>query len=97
SVAMDELLRTVFQQLPEKWGRAAVELRLDLAPDLPMIETDAHKVKTVVRNLIHNALKFTEHGHVTLSAQMNPGGGVEITVADSGRGIDPQQSRDRER
>src|SRR5204862_21801 len=30
SVAMDELLRTVFQQLPENWGRAAVELRLDL-------------------------------------------------------------------
>src|SRR5437667_374743 len=93
SVAMDELLRTVFQQLPENWGRAAVELRLDLAPDLPMIETDAHKVKTVVRNLIHNALKFTEHGHVTLSAQMNPGGGVEITVADSGRGIPPEAVR----
>ena len=93
SVAMAELLRTVFQQLPENWGRAAVELRLELAPDLPMIETDAHKVKTVVRNLIHNALKFTEHGHVTLSAQTNPGGGVEITVADSGRGIPPEAVR----
>src|SRR5207245_8331734 len=27
-VAMTELLRTVFQQLPENWGRAEVELRL---------------------------------------------------------------------
>ena len=90
---MTELLRTVFQQLPENWGRADVELRLDLPGDLPMIETDAHKVKTVVRNLIHNALKFTERGHVTLSAQTMPGGGVEITVADSGRGIPPEAVR----
>ena len=92
-VAMTELLRTVFQQLPENWGRAEVELRLDVAADLPVIETDAHKVKTVVRNLIHNALKFTEQGHVTLSAQTTPGGGVEVTVADSGRGIPPEAVR----
>src|SRR5207249_1089367 len=58
SVGMADLLRSVFQQLPENWGRADVEMRLDLAGDLRMIETDAHKVKTVVRNLIHNALKF---------------------------------------
>src|SRR5437867_1397251 len=92
-VAVTELLRTVFQQLPENWGRAEVEMRLDLATDLPVIDTDAHKVKTVVRNLIHNALKFTEHGHVTLSAQTTAGGGVEITVADSGRGIPPEAVR----
>jgi len=92
-VAMSELLRTVFQQLPENWGRADVELRLDLPSDLPVIESDAHKVKTVVRNLIHNALKFTERGHVTLSAQTTSGGGVEITVADSGRGIPPEAVR----
>src|SRR5438445_2659604 len=92
-VGVTELLRTVFQQLPENWGRADVELRLDLPGDLPMIETDAHKVKTVVRNLIHNALKFTEHGQVTLSAQTNSGGGVEITVADRGRGIPPAAGR----
>ena len=92
-VAVTELLRTVFQQLPENWGRAEVEMRLDLATDLPVIDTDAHKVKTVVRNLIHNALKFTEQGHVTLSAQTTPGGGVEVTVADSGRGIPPEAVR----
>src|SRR5437870_12365702 len=92
-VAVTELLRTVFQQLPENWGRAEVEMRLDLATDLPVIDTDAHKVKTVVRNLIHNALKFTEHGHVTLSAQTTVGGGVEITVADSGRGAPPEAVR----
>src|SRR2546427_344554 len=43
SVAMDELLRTVFQQLPENWGRAGVGLRLGPPGDLPLSEAGAHK------------------------------------------------------
>src|SRR5262249_11225186 len=35
----------------------------------------------------HNALKFTSRGVVTLEAQVDPAGGVEITVADTGCGI----------
>ncbi|HUI27749.1 MAG TPA: ATP-binding protein [Candidatus Kryptonia bacterium] len=58
----------------------------DLAPELPPLHTDAAKLKVVIKNLIVNALKFTQHGHVTVSAQSRDGG-VEIAVADSGIGI----------
>src|SRR2546427_744247 len=43
SGGMTELLRTVFQQLPENWGRAGVGLRLGPPGDLPLSEAGAHK------------------------------------------------------
>jgi anti-sigma regulatory factor (Ser/Thr protein kinase) len=51
------------------------------------IETDPGKLKTVVRNLLHNAFKFTERGHVTLGAGIDETGAIVITVSDTGRGI----------
>ena len=86
-VAVGPLLDEVCHQLPEDWLRPQVELRLEVQPDLPPIETDASKVKTIVRNLLHNALKFTERGHVTLAAALTRAGALELVVSDTGCGI----------
>ena len=86
-LSVAQLLEEVCQQLPEGWRRPEVQLRRALAPGLPEIETDAGKLKTVVRNLLHNAFKFTERGHVTLGAGLTPAGDLAITVADTGCGI----------
>ncbi|HUE30076.1 MAG TPA: ATP-binding protein [Verrucomicrobiae bacterium] len=88
-VSVVQLLEEICEQLPETWRRPEVQLRRALAPGLPAIETDAGKLKTVVRNLLHNAFKFTERGHVTLGAGLTPAGDLAITVADTGCGIPP--------
>jgi signal transduction histidine kinase len=85
-VSVPDLLREICQQLPDAWRRPEVELRLAIEP-LPVVETDAGKLKTCIRNLVHNAFKFTEHGHVTLGAALSPAGELTITVSDTGRGI----------
>ena len=87
AVVVGDLLGEVMQQLPESWHRPDVHVQLAVIPRLPVIQTDAGKLKTVVRNLLHNALKFTEHGHVTVAARLAPAGDLAITVTDTGRGI----------
>jgi signal transduction histidine kinase/response regulator RpfG family c-di-GMP phosphodiesterase len=60
-------------------------------PSQPVeLETDRAKVSQVLRNLVSNALKFTEEGEVRVSARRLPGNVVEIEVADTGIGIEPE-------
>jgi signal transduction histidine kinase len=57
-------------------------------PDLSLI-TDPHKLGIVMRNLVGNALKFTERGFVRVTARVE-GAALLLAVADSGIGIDPE-------
>jgi signal transduction histidine kinase len=50
------------------------------------LRTDPHKLSVVVANLVSNALKFTEHGRVEVTAESTDGA-VTIRVADTGIGI----------
>ncbi len=68
---------------------SAVELRVEEPPDL-VLETDEAKVSQVLRNLVSNALKFTEKGHVTITAEQGPDDTVCFRVSDSGIGIAPE-------
>lgn len=56
--------------------------------DLPVISTDSDKLKHILRNLIDNAIKFTEKGAVTILARYLPTTEtVEFKVTDMGIGI----------
>jgi len=58
-------------------------------PGLPSLRTDPAKLKIVIKNLISNAVKFTEKGKVVIDAHKKDGG-IEIDVADTGVGISPE-------
>lgn len=74
--------RSLFQEKP------AVQLRLNLDPDLPLICADPDRLEQVVINLLSNAAKFTEQGSVTVRAAYADTGLVRLEVADTGIGID---------
>jgi signal transduction histidine kinase len=80
--------------------RAAYEISLqkeltlswDIPPDLPVMETDGNKIEQILKNLIDNAVKFTESGCVTISARhLSETNKLELQVADTGRGIAEDQ------
>jgi signal transduction histidine kinase len=80
----------LFAQL-EAWtaallDRGNLEVRWRIEGDVPPIETDLAKLSIVLKNLIGNAIKFTEEGSVTVVAEPVDGA-VTFTVADTGVGI----------
>jgi signal transduction histidine kinase len=89
-VALGPLVQETCTEVPEQWRQPGVELRVVMPPDLGIVETDRGKLKTVVRNLIQNALKFTDRGHVTVTAGTRGPREVAISVSDTGRGIPPE-------
>lgn len=73
--------------------RKRLDLRVELEPGLDRFVGDADKVKLVLINLLANAVKFTSEGEVVCGAR-RVGGGLELTVRDTGIGID-DGDRDR--
>jgi signal transduction histidine kinase len=65
----------------------AVVLVLDDVAALPSLETDEGKLGQILRNLISNALKFTEEGEVRVSAELRGSDAVAFSVTDTGVGI----------
>jgi signal transduction histidine kinase len=67
-----------------------VDLSIDAAPDLPLIEIDPARIRQVLSNLIANALRYTGSGgsiHVRYASQASA---ITVTVSDTGRGIAEQ-------
>jgi len=84
---IQELSATVEPMVRQK----RLEYRVELAPDLPVLETDRTKVKQILLNLLSNAVKFTHEGEIRVTARLAPGGdGAEVEVGDTGIGIDPE-------
>lgn len=86
-VGLSRLLREIQSAFvpPEE---KSLEFIWDIPADLPIVSTDADKLKHVLQQLIDNAVKFTERGHVMVSSRsVLAAGHLEITISDTGVGI----------
>jgi signal transduction histidine kinase len=82
---MGELFGEVRSELEPEPG---VALEWHCAENLPVLRTDEEKVRTVVRNLVENACKFTERGLIRVEARWDGRRDeIEISVADTGIGV----------
>lgn len=65
-----------------------VSLVFEEPEGLPKLYTDDRKLSQILRNFISNALKFTTHGEVRVSATREGEDYVRFSVSDTGIGID---------
>ena len=68
-----------------------LELTLKLSAEPLEAEIDSDKIIQVLTNLIHNAIKFTEEGSVTVSTELLSDG-ARISVEDTGIGFSPSEA-----
>ena len=84
------------------WIRAhqkELEFKVDIDREIPsMLYGDEVRIKQIVTNILTNAVKYTEKGSVTLSAQAERTAPDEIllriSVADTGKGIRKESLED---
>ncbi|BCL39144.1 sensor histidine kinase [Nostoc sp. MS1] len=68
----------------------AIKTQID--ENLPLVRADGDWLVEVLAKLVDNACKFTpEQGEIKISATHNGSQMVEVTVADTGRGIEPNR------
>ena len=86
-VNLPALLNAIREKFTPQTQRAGVEVKVNVAANLPLLTADGDRLAQVFTNLVDNALKFTPRGGtISLNAAaMN--GEMCVSVADTGAGI----------
>jgi HAMP domain-containing protein/signal transduction histidine kinase/CheY-like chemotaxis protein len=106
-VALTDVAERVRQSFEALAAEKQLELQVEVSDDvLPSMVTDEQRLHQVLKNLVSNAVKFTESGSVRLAISAAPegirysnpalgaaGSVVAFTVADTGIGIPPEKLR----
>lgn len=85
-------MRSLFQPLAKEKN---VAFTIEVADNVPgIIETDKQRLEQILKNLISNALKFTQKGSIDLRVKLSPADDTQVlfAVADTGIGI-PQDKQ----
>ncbi len=90
-VAIAELCAEMLAMFANRARDAGVELRHHVDAELPRwVLGDGHRIRQIIINLVTNALKFTERGHVELRVAYRERNAVFV-VADTGIGISEER------
>jgi two-component system phosphate regulon sensor histidine kinase PhoR len=87
SVNLNQLVEEVIAQLSLQAERQKLSISQEFAADLPSVPADKDRVRQVIANLVHNAIKFSHSGgRITITTRTLEGA-VIVDIADTGLGI----------
>jgi signal transduction histidine kinase len=87
-VDVETLMNKVAFSFSPEAEEKGIEIIVEQPKGLPKVYADKDRVAQILKNLVKNAIKFTDEGTIRLSARSN-GQWVEISVSDTGIGISP--------
>jgi signal transduction histidine kinase len=93
-VDLAAMLRDVSRMWQDQAAAKGVEFELDVSEAPPRIESDPARLRQIAFNLLSNALKFTQNGHIHVRSgviQGADGEQVTIEIRDTGIGIPPDK------
>ena len=86
-VQLSQLVDAVFASFRMAASTKGVEL-VNRTGNVPKVLVDEHRFRQILFNLVGNAVKFTDHGSVTVGADYDETN-LEVAVSDTGCGIPP--------
>lgn len=90
---LHKLLDEVLDAARPSIAKAGLTLRADLHSEFPMALVDRQLIHQAVSNLVLNACNFTDPGGSISVALRRAGDFAEIEVADTGKGISPEDQK----
>jgi two-component system phosphate regulon sensor histidine kinase PhoR len=86
-VNFNALVEEVINQLSPQIEKQELSIKTDLDTTLPLVPVDIERMRQVIINLVHNAIKFTPSpGNITITTRQS-NNSVTVEVADTGTGI----------
>jgi len=90
-VIADHAVDFVLQLVARKAAELKLRIVRDFAGDAVLLRCDGIRLRQILLNVIDNALKYTEAGgEIRVAIDRDLPGGIVISVADTGVGIDPE-------
>jgi len=89
-VSLAEVIDNVITLLKQKSEEKGVALAAQIDPGTPPVQGDGDRLTQLVLILMDNALKFTPAGGQITARLAAGNGNVELTIADTGTGIAPE-------
>jgi signal transduction histidine kinase len=89
AMAVEALIEQVSTGFQPRLAEKGLGLKLEIAPDLPMIWGDSLHLTRALNNLVGNAYYYTPSGAIVIGAHRD-NGTVEVRVSDTGIGIPPE-------
>ena len=95
-VDVNEIILGVLQSSRKELQDRGFETRLELATELPLVDSHGRQLEEVILNLVHNAIEAmnvtTDRARVLrVRTELTDHNAITVAVQDSGPGIDPKQ------
>src|SRR5215813_2342250 len=85
-VKTKDLIDEATEELRPQVESKGLDFKVDAPFTLPAVRVDRTQVERVLTNLVANAIRYTQHGEIKISAQPR-GNSVAVSVSDTGSGI----------
>lgn len=92
TINIEEFTHNIVQEFKGLATHKGLDLKLNLEQKEMSFKTDKTKLRIIIQNLIVNAIKFTQQGHVELFAGLKDNKLI-IKVIDTGPGIEPEDRK----
>lgn len=91
-ISLPSVLTDVIHLIKFDADSKGIELHNEVPMNFPLVSADENRLAQIIFNLLHNAVKYTDYGEITIRAEIKDETAY-ISVMDTGKGIDSQAQK----